>query len=99
MVDGTIFGTVATHAACPVLAVSGRPAWPDAPVVGVTEPETALQAIGFGFDTADLWGVPLLLRQVGNDLRQHRLVCDAIVRLARGRVPCAQRYPDVPIGS
>ncbi|HVV21058.1 MAG TPA: universal stress protein [Pseudonocardiaceae bacterium] len=98
MLGGTVCGTLATHASCPVIAVNGRPAWPDAPVVvGITEPETDLQAIEFGFDVADRWGVSLTLHQVGNDLRQQRQVCEAVVRFARDRIARAGRCADVEV--
>lgn len=98
VLGGGVCGALAARATCPVIAVNGRPAWPDAPiVVGITEPETALQAVEFGFDLADRRGVPVTLHQVGNDVREHRRVCEAIARQARNRVSCPRRYPDVAI--
>ena len=98
VVGGAICGALATRASCPVIAVDGRPVWPDQPVVvGILDAETALPAIEFGFDMADRRGVPLCLHQVADDLRQRRRVCEAIARLARSRVSCARRYPDVAI--
>ena len=98
MVGGTICGALATRAPCPVVAVDGRPAWPDAPVVvAITAAGTALPAIEFGFDMADRRGVPLILHQVASDLRQRRRVCEDIARLAGNRESCTRRHPDVAV--
>jgi nucleotide-binding universal stress UspA family protein len=53
VLNGTVCGFVAAHARCPVIAVSGRPAWPDAPIViGIDEDGIADRALEFAVELA-----------------------------------------------
>lgn len=91
LVLGTVCGTVAAKAPCPVVAVSAHPAWPDAPiVVGVDGSGIATQAVEFAFDLADRRQVPLLVQRV-----QRRGGPDVTGEVRERVAPFAARYPEV----
>ncbi|MGH3626731.1 MAG: universal stress protein [Sciscionella sp.] len=93
LVLGTVCGAVAAKAPCPVIAVSGQPAWPDAPiVVGVDGSMISAQAVEFAFDLAARRGVPLHLHRV---LRPG--APDATAEVEERVVPYVARYPGVTL--
>jgi nucleotide-binding universal stress UspA family protein len=95
---GSICGTVAAAAPCPVITVSSRAVWPDAPVVvGVTDPDTAVQAIEFGFELADRRCVALTVHRAGRGSRHARRLSAILHRLMSDRGPWARRYPRVAV--
>jgi nucleotide-binding universal stress UspA family protein len=95
LVVGTIWQAVLGRSTCPVVAVTGRPAWPDTPiVVGIDEHGTARAAVEFGYAQAARCGVPLRLCHVRRQWPVPAAVIAGVT--ARHRlVECAQRYPEV----
>lgn len=95
---GSICGTVVAQAPCPVVAVSRRAVWPDAPiVVGITDADTAVHAIEFGFELADRRCVPLTLHLAGRGPRHARRLSAAIGRVTSARGNWHRRYPRVAV--
>lgn len=107
-----VWARVAAHAYCPTLVVPPEPlSWPDGPVlVGVGMTGEDEPAIGFGFEEADVRGVPLLAAHVWSgipasalasvnpyayDLSEARSAADRT--LAETLAGWADKYPDVPV--
>jgi nucleotide-binding universal stress UspA family protein len=93
---GTVCGAVASRASCPVVAITGRPAWPDALiVVGVDDAATAAPALAFAFALAQRRGAPLRLHHV----RRPRDGAGHPSRAAHYQLDRHQaRYPGVAVG-
>lgn len=96
LLTGTIWQAMLTRISCPLVAVTGRPVWPDAPiVVGVDGRGTAHAAVEFGYAQAARCGVPVHFHHVLRRWPRSRAAAVAGV-IARYRLlEYAQRYPDV----
>jgi nucleotide-binding universal stress UspA family protein len=96
VVVGTIWQAILTRSSCPLVAVTGRPVWPDAPiVVGIDGRGRARAAVEFGYAQAARCDVPLHLYHV---LRRWPRRRDAAIAgiIARHRLlEYTQRYPQV----
>ncbi|HEX3786471.1 MAG TPA: universal stress protein [Pseudonocardiaceae bacterium] len=98
VVVGTVCGTVAARASCPVIAVSGRPAWPDAPIViGLDESGVADRALDFALALAARRHVPVRLHHI----RRHHTRAEGVQHPVFGEPYrygwLRARHPEVPV--
>jgi nucleotide-binding universal stress UspA family protein len=93
LIGGTVCGRVAAKAPCPVIAISGRPAWPDMPiVVGIDSIDTAGDIAAFAVALAFHRGVRVLVHHVHRQSVAYS--AHAIDDLIAAH---AARYPQVPL--
>jgi nucleotide-binding universal stress UspA family protein len=96
VVTGTIWNAILTRARCPLITVTGRPAWPDAPIViGLDRRGTARTAVEFGYAQAARSGVDLHLYHVFPRWPRRRDAAIAGVMSRHRLLEHARCFPDV----